>query len=43
VRIHAAEACRDHARVVEDQKIAGPQILREVAEKAMLNLTGAAM
>ena len=43
VRIHAAEAGRDHARVVEDQEIAGVQVLHEVAKPAMLDLTRAAM
>jgi hypothetical protein len=43
VRIDAAEAGRDHARVVEDQQIAGLQVLREVTEPAMLDLTREAM
>ena len=43
VRIHAAEAGGDHARVVEHQEIAGLQVLEQVAEPAMLDLAGVTM
>jgi len=43
VSIHAAKSSRDHARIVEHKQITMAQVLEEIAEPAMLNLTGVTM
>ena len=38
--LDAQKPCRDHLGVVEDERISGPQVLRNVPEGPVLDLTG---